>query len=87
MITILIHNGIRPDPANDFELVHDSKYRKRYFESYPEGGGKFWDDKLLNSGCNNVINEVIESNGLIFCPYCSEWCSESQFEDIYKGDE
>lgn len=79
---ILVHVGVRPDPDNELELISGQKFVRRYFERYPEGGGRYWNSKLLNSGCNEVLRNNQERDGLIYCPTCDEWCNMNQYEEL-----
>jgi len=81
------HIGIRPtyDLATSWMSHQDSEdedvkfYKKRYFEKYPDGGGRYWNERTLTSGCGKEVCGVKE-NGLIYCEFCDEWFNSEQFE-------
>lgn len=80
------HIGIRPKAP--LKLIDDGKLRVTYHEYLPEGGYRIWNNKLLKSGCGNVIidhpgySQVQENDSLLYCPFCEEWASKEQFIDL-----
>ena len=75
------HVGIRPKYKT---YRYTRKLQARNGQSYellPEGGYRLWTDRMLNSGCNQVLVNVKRYRGLIYCPHCEEWFSEEQFVD------
>lgn len=81
-MTSLVHVGIRPK----YKLVYQpdkagKRYRKTYHETLPNGGYKIWTARMLKSGCGHVIDDIIRLEGLIYCPKCDEYFSESQFKE------
>lgn len=78
---LLKHVGIRPiHPLIFFNrrlrIVHRYKY-----EVFPDGSYKLWSKKMLNSGCNHLVNGDIRVGDLIYCDYCDELFSSNQFEE------
>lgn len=76
------HIGRRPQyPVQ----VLDFK-RKTYIEEFPDGSYKIWNKKMLNSGCDGVVEEIKELYDCIYCPHCNEYFSKDQWEDEHQGD-
>lgn len=81
---ILIHQGIQPSYPFDHGKQHpNKKLNATYkFEPFPEGGGKWWSEKELASGCHVIFDKIKKQNGLIYCPYCDEWFTDKQFTEM-----
>lgn len=75
----LIHKGVRP---LHFLTLLDFK-KSLYYEEYPDGTGKIWTTKMLNSGCGFVLKtEPRELRECWYCPRCDEYFSKSQWEGV-----
>lgn len=75
----LKHVGIRPEyPTVDIS----SKKTFLHFERLPCGGGRYWNKKLLESGCGQVIEDIQFLDDLIFCPQCDEYIHRKQFQEM-----
>lgn len=74
------HKGIRPIYL-PLEKDDDGRKRTTYYEYLPDGGYKIWNNKLLNSGCGKEITVITKCDELVWCPFCNEWASESQFDE------
>lgn len=87
----LIHKGVRP--MYEVESHYDTDepnptMRNKLFEKYPSGGGRWWNKRLLNSGCGHVLDDDELVDGLRYCPNCKEWFKPEQFiEFIGENDE
>lgn len=75
----LVHVGIRPkNKVVRFNQNHREVLGYKY-ELFPDGSYKLWSNRQLESGCNNVVDENVRMNDLIYCPYCDEYFSRDQF--------
>lgn len=74
-----VHKGIRPISELITTRTNNDKFEHQ--ERLDNGNTRLWSNKMLNSGCDNDIEEIVELGGLIFCPYCDEYFSENQFEE------
>ena len=70
------HVGVKPT----HELFKVDDYV--YMELFPDGMKKYWNVKTLNTGCGNVLENVVRDGDLIYCPYCDEMANKNQFEEI-----
>lgn len=74
----LRHVGIRP--LHPLTLVD---FKKRiYYEYYPDGTKKRWNERMLNSGCGTVTGNLVKLLGCFYCPQCDEWFSVNQWEEV-----
>lgn len=75
---ILIHKGVRPK----YNLTLIDFKKKIYYEEDPNGNFiKYWNMRMLNSGCNNVIRIAPkELMDCYYCPRCDEYFSKDQWE-------
>lgn len=81
---LLRHKGIRPKHTL-ITVYENSPYRKNFVkEKLPNGCYRLWSDKTLTSGCGSVFEEEtsLGLDGLIYCPYCDEYFSTDQFEEM-----
>lgn len=79
MMSILKHKGMRP--TYELSPVKGSKYTL-FWESFPEGGGRLWHDRMLKSGCGNILSDEKRMDDLIYCKHCDEWFISKQFEEV-----
>lgn len=71
------HVGSRPE----FLPLELDDTRKQYiwYENFPDGGYRIWNNKTLNSGCGTHLTDIKREGNLIFCNRCKEWANENQF--------
>lgn len=82
----VIHKGSKPKYAltdlNNRSSMFQKRPYYRYYEEYPDGGGRYWTKRQLIPGCNTSSTKVVDSKtGLIYCEYCDEWFRETEFVD------
>lgn len=72
------HVGIRP--LHPLTLV-DYK-RKIYYEYFPDGSYRVWNERQLNSGCGVETELILTMSGCLYCPACKEYFSDNQWEHV-----
>lgn len=80
---MLIHKGIRPE--YDIEPVMATKKRKLFdyqVETMPDGSKRYWNKRMLSSGCNEENEGLVRRGDLIYCEKCDEWFDLKQFAEI-----
>ena len=80
---MLLHKGIRPEYETEFVVA--TKKRKLFdylLETLPDGTKRYWNQRMLNSGCNEENEGFVRRDGLIYCEKCDEWFDEKQFAEI-----
>lgn len=74
----IYHVGIRPT----YELViQPSDAPFEFYEKHPDGKIRFWNKRMLLSGCNQKIEEIKIRDELIYCECCDEWFAPEQFAE------
>ena len=76
---IVKHIGIRPTMS--LTELDDGRLRKTFVERLDDGTRKFWNNKLLKSGCKKDTESLVEE-GLQWCSHCNEWFSLNQFVGV-----
>ena len=80
----LVHVGVRPKYKLTLENCKDEvkrRYKGCYYEHLPDGGFKVWTSRMLASGCNKVLDDIVRKYKLIYCPHCDEFFSKDQFKE------
>ena len=75
---ILVHVGIRPEYKTVFQSV---RFRNYHLEELPNGDTKVWTEKMMRSGCNQELSDVVRKYRLIYCEHCGEFFSKNQFKE------
>lgn len=79
----LLHKGIRPTYPT--EPVVATKKRKLFdylVELFPDGSKKYWNKRMLTSGCETVVSALEVRGDLIYCSKCDEWFDSKQFQEV-----
>lgn len=76
---IMRHDGVRP--VHTLVLEESKRKRKVWIEEFPDGSRKFWNARLLNSGCGKYLTDPEVEGTLVYCNYCREWFDIKQFKE------
>lgn len=79
----LIHKGIRPE--YEIEPVQATRKRKLFdyqLETLPDGSKRYWNKRMLTSGCNTISDSFVKRGELLYCHTCDEYFTDEQFAEV-----
>jgi hypothetical protein len=79
----ILHKGIRPTyPTEPVVATKKRKLLDYQVETMPDGSKRYWNKRMLTSGCGEVVTDGNVRGDLIYCKTCDEWFDVTQFEKV-----
>lgn len=79
----LVHKGMRPTyPTVPLEATKKRKLFDYQVETMPDGSKRYWNKRMLTSGCSKEVDGFVFRGHLIYCSVCDEWFDDKQFEKV-----